>query len=123
MDRKGRSEIIIRIGQLLDNQCNVCPKNKYTNGSISEINRICGDCKTYEELQYLGRFLNADDDGEKAKKILAKGKEMTTSEFLYLLENGVAKKKIYTALKMNRTEFHKMLKNFHMLKEGVQSES
>lgn len=120
MDRKGRSEIIIRIGQLLDNQCNVCPKNKYTNGSISEINRICGGCKTYEELQYLGRFLSGDDEGEKAKQILEKGKKMTTSELLYLLENGVSKKKIYKALQMNHTDFHKLLKNLQSnVKEGV----
>lgn len=114
--------IINRIGDLLDYECGVCPKRSLTNGRRANFEKICGGCKVYEELQHLGSFLNSNDIGEKANKLLKKGEDMTTSDIMYLLENEVNKTEIRAALKMNHMEFNKLLHSLNMVKKKLKNE-
>ena len=71
----------------------------------------CPGCSHCDRVRELGKQLDQTPD-ERYQNILAKGPKMRTSELKVMLENGVSKRLIRTALGLNRNQFEETLKEF-----------
>lgn len=71
----------------------------------------CKGCKLCKEIERLRSGIDREP-AEKYAHILSKGQDMTKSEILFLLNNEVNAKQIFTAMQMGGTTFEGLLANY-----------
>lgn len=101
-----RLETLSKIDELEAKHCKGCKlitrKGKVDSYCVTR-------CKIGAELKQLGNQLLGSRD-EKIKETLKKGKDITTNDVVYLVNNGVSRKKIIRELKINSNEGVSLIK-------------
>lgn len=107
-DVSKRLKILEKINNLEDNHCSVC-EIRDTYNMVNSQSYCLEKCNIGTELQELGN--KYEEIGEKRiDYILSKGKNMTSSEILYLLNRRVTRKTIANAMEVSLYALNDMLK-------------
>ncbi|UAT29441.1 hypothetical protein K7T73_12610 [Bacillus badius] len=90
---------IKKINQLIDSH----------PGSFEE----CAGCRICEQIQSISQQWSDDIESKNSiRTILAKGKEMTKSEIIHLIESGVTRREIQKASKMEAGMFAELMRSW-----------
>lgn len=106
------NETMLRACHLL-NQCDSCSRKvKYRNSmKIEEQIGACKGCRFYEDMKQLRPLIDSGIE-KKYKRILEKGEDMTTREIIFLIDEGVKKEEVRSALNMPSAMFADLM--FHL---------
>lgn len=70
MDKQQKKAARIKIGILLDDHCDKCPKKISSQTSPNQREKICKGCPVFDELQYLGKVIDQQTTDKKEGKLM-----------------------------------------------------
>lgn len=107
MDKQQKKAARIRIGTLLDEHCDKCPKKIASQTTTKQRENTCNGCPVYSELTYLGKVIDQKTTNKKEGKPMPveSAFHMPFEEYFKLKDQGLLDKDIAARKGVTKSNF------------------
>jgi hypothetical protein len=107
MDKQQKKAARIRIGTLLDENCDKCPKKLSSQTTTKQRENTCKGCPVFSELTYLGKVIDQKTTDKKEGKLVPVGSafHMPFEEYFKLKDQGLLDKDIAARKGVTKSNF------------------